>query len=170
MPNSHGTKAAYDKDGCRCETCKSAKRARDRDRREKLRRRVKEGDASLTHGTATLYSKGNCRCEPCALAYAEHQARWRERNPGKESEYAQRWRAGDSGKRNLSKRKVQALRAPRSGYIWTGADLETVVTRVDLTDAQLADMLGRSLNAVAMARFKATHDPKWIKAAGVDEA
>lgn len=39
-----------------------------------------------------------------------------------------------------------------------------------LTLTELARRLGRTRYAVAVARHRATHDPKWMKVAGVDDA
>lgn len=171
---SHGTKKAYDVAGCRCVVCREAKRDRDKERREKLRRRVAAGDPTLKHGTATLYSKGGCRCEPCQIAGSRSLREWRIANPDANPGHVRRWRASNPGRgREYAREQADLVGpSPRSEAkdIWTGADLEMVVTRIDLTLTELARRLGRTRQAVATARHRATHDPKWMKAAGVDDA
>lgn len=69
------------------------------------------------------------------------------------------------------KRQQESLaRASRNGYVWTGAELELLATRDDLTRHELAEMLGRTFAAVTLKRAQVKKDPKWMKAAGVDDA
>jgi hypothetical protein len=85
---------------------------------------------------------------------AEHISRWRDANPDRQAQYV----------------REQAERigtADKYGYMWTGAELEIVVTRRDLTLTQLAKLLGRTRQAVISARHRATRDPKWSMVAGV---
>lgn len=57
--------------------------------------------------------------------------------------------------------------ATHYGEQWTGPQLELVVTRTDLTNVELAKMLGRTPAAISTARQKAKTDPKWMQVAGV---
>lgn len=163
----HGTTRAYD-GGCRCDTCRAFKRQKNARRRERLQQRVAQRDPSLQHGRAILYGVG-CRCEPCSVANNASQKRWRASAPDLVSAAQRRWRE--------SHKKVQpdyraeqhelAGGAPHNGEQWTGAEMEIVATRDDLTLTQLARMLGRSRAGVTYARNRVRNDPKWMKAAGV---
>lgn len=154
--------------GCRCGACvgarssraaseRQADRARQAKSREldrnkynaKAREKRSERHASpvpdgIRHGEAA-YSNYGCRCSVCAEA------------------------ARESARRIQRDRQAATIEtAYRSGYRWTGAELELVATRTDLTIEQLAKMLGRTAFAVRDARTRATHDPKWRQVAGVD--
>jgi len=45
---------------------------------------------------------------------------------------------------------------------WTGAEIDLLM-RDDLSNQQVATMLGRTLYAVMAARKKARHDPQWVE-------
>ncbi len=59
QPVNHGTSAAYDGAGCRCDVCRGYQAMRVRRNR---RERVAAG--RLTHGTRSAYDAG-CRCPAC---------------------------------------------------------------------------------------------------------
>lgn len=62
MPD-HGTRARYSR-GCRCDQCRGANAAYDRELRAR---------AGLPeHGKRSTYTKG-CRCDPCRAANTEYQ-------------------------------------------------------------------------------------------------
>lgn len=127
--------------GCRCGECKAARETYVREWRES-----KAAD-DIPHGTKNGFANYGCRCDPCAAANAEKATAWRDQA------------------------QVETERtAHKHGYVWTGAELEIVVTRPDLTLAQLARFLGRTRAGVAAARYRATHDPKWIQVVGVSGA
>jgi hypothetical protein len=59
--------------------------------------------------------------------------------------------------------------AHRGGMEWTGVELE-VVSRRDLTRAEMARALGRTISAVSQARTRVRKDPKWASIAGLPQA
>lgn len=189
----HGL-TGYDYHGCRCDVCKAAKSQSYRELRERL-----TGSPNTPHGTKNGYDTYGCRCESCHEAMHAYQASPAVR--ARRAQLAAARRAENQGRqegfthgpggygnygcgcdicldaaREASRRRVakdleEQGAAERSGDLWTGADLEIVLTRANaLDDRQIARLLGRSVKAVRMARYKSTHDPKWMKAAGVDDA
>lgn len=72
-------------------------------------------------------------------------------------------RASRRGRRINSESQEFAV---RSGYQWTGPELELVATRRDLAVAELARMLGRSHAAVASQRQRIQVDPRKSRLAG----
>lgn len=54
----------------------------------------------------------------------------------------------------------------KHGYQWTGPELE-IASRSDLSVNEAAEMLGRSLAAVANARARVRHDPKTTQVVGL---
>lgn len=76
---------------------------------------------------------------------------------------------GDELRRSrAAAQRAEGLAAhPRWGLQWTGPELELVATRTDLTHAELARMLGRTVAGVAAARHRVINDPKTRNAAGV---
>lgn len=163
----HG-KTAY-ANGCRCDVCRAWQRDKSSDDRRRLKARVAAGDPTLVHGRATLYSKGKCRCGPCSEAAASAARKWRADNPERNAEQVRRWRESHPEQISAYVREQNDLAGlPRKdGFIWTGAELEIIVTRTDLSLTELARLLGRTRNAVAVARHRATTDPKWIRVVGV---
>lgn len=94
------------------------------------------------HGFPATYRNG-CRCDDCtAVATTQTTARHKRTN-------------------DLSRRA-----ATKSGQQWTGPEME-IVMRDDLTAAQAAEMLGRSIRAVENRRHLCRTDPKWIAAVGI---
>lgn len=70
-----------------------------------------------------------------------------------------------SAARNREKQLNSLDRATRRGQEWTGPELELLL-RDDLTNAQLAEMLGRTYATVSVMKSKVRHDPRYAKAAG----
>jgi hypothetical protein len=116
----------------------------------------------ISHGSAFGYNQAGCRCKKCkawqraysqarrtpelAAAQLESQKRWRRANPAKQAA-----RVADNVAR--VKRQNEELRecAARHGQQWTGTDLE-MAARKDLTVAEIAAVLGRSLRSVSTMR------------------
>lgn len=73
MAWKHGTQNGYGNHNCRCQLCRDANAAQQRERRARWKA---EGFKGRNHGTYSLYSMG-CRCKKCAEAYrtwaAEHK-------------------------------------------------------------------------------------------------
>lgn len=139
------------KRGCRCEKCRVAKRARNKEEYEKRLRAAEADGASFEHGYAGFTHRG-CRCEVCCSAKAvERMAP--SRQPGR--------------RRRNAKRNGQTLeQAVRWGREWTGPELE-LAARTDLTVRQIARMIGRSYYAVSTKRRLLRLDPKTIAVAGI---
>lgn len=103
-------------------------------------KRVKRSGVTV-HGLPSGYSNG-CRCDACTSAHTAKAVRQRNRANSKSRE-----------------------RAVKNGQPWTGPELETVV-REDLTAAEAAALLGRTLKAVKNMRAKCRTDPKFIQLLG----
>lgn len=82
MQPEHGTYGCYTQCCCRCDLCRDAQAAYNRERRLKnLERPMPEH----LHGTQTGYSNWSCRCEPCKeakrianrVASAKSRAKWK---------------------------------------------------------------------------------------------
>ena len=73
-PVRHGTRAGYNRHGCRCEACRDWGREYHRRRREQLRQSGKP----IPHGTANGYSHHGCRCEACRDWNQEYRRRYHE--------------------------------------------------------------------------------------------
>ncbi len=168
----HGTKTAYETHKCRCEPCRAWKTAKGEADRAALCARVKADDPTLRHGTQYLYSKGNCRCDACCGAASAAKQKWQDNNPGANARHVERWqRENREHIRAYEREQAKLAGVPgKHGDIWTGPELEIVSTRTDLSLTELARMLGRTRSAVADARHRCAHDPKWMKAAGALEA
>lgn len=121
---------------------------------EQARVKAKQGCLPVceyAHGIAFRYIEG-CRCSECLTAYRTQQAA----------------AARDNYSANQQRTVVGAV---KSGQQWTGPELEILATRVaedDLTLVEVAAMLGRTFGACRMMRWKILHDPKYMKAAGVE--
>lgn len=163
----HGAAAASNW-GCKCAVCRDAVAERNRQLEERLlsggirhrsreialrrcpcddcaaaRRGERGVPSTVAHGTSAAYQCWGCRCDDC-------------------EQWVARQSAGMQGR--------TTIRADRAKSQWTGADLELIVTRTDLSVTELAAMLGRTYYAVRSARHKATRDPKWVKVAGVSDS
>lgn len=69
---NHGTCAAYERHGCRCDTCREHHNARVRaDRARRL------ADGNLNHGTRSAYDAG-CRCAACKAVRSAADKAYRE--------------------------------------------------------------------------------------------
>lgn len=88
VPTTHGP-SAYNR-GCRCDTCRTAASARNRDggyggayQRRQYAKRVMVGGrwyAPLPpedHGKPATYNVHGCRCVACTVAIREYQRRYR---------------------------------------------------------------------------------------------
>lgn len=71
----HGTLNGYGNRKCRCQPCRDANAAAQRERRARYAETNFEG---RTHGNYSLYSMG-CRCGACSAAFREWSARRRAR-------------------------------------------------------------------------------------------
>jgi len=127
--------------GCRCEDCVTTKAE------YMAEWRASKTFEDIPHGTDNGYTNYGCKCDACREAHV----------------------ARTTGQRR--RRQVETVPTARNhGNQWTGAELEIVVTRTDLSLAELANLLGRTRYAVASARERATTDPKWVAIAGVGAA
>lgn len=69
--------------GCRCDTCRAAKRAYMAARRAEARTHPADRSAEdFTHGTPFGYEERGCRCESCANAYKTDKRRQDRQRPG----------------------------------------------------------------------------------------
>lgn len=75
--------------GCRCDTCRTAKRQYGQEQRRKRAKAVERGEAVFVHGLAG-YTSWGCRCEVCKAAKADYQAG--RRNGGGQAEYMKKYR------------------------------------------------------------------------------
>lgn len=135
------------------------------------------------HGI-TMYGLG-CRCDVCVNTKAEYLAEWRARKTPEEIPHGTDngynnygCKCSECKRAHLDRTNKQRLRyqaetlptARNHENLWTGAELEIVVTRTDLSLSKLAQLLGRTRHAVASARWRATTDPKWIAVVGASTA
>lgn len=176
LNKNHGTKSRYGH-GCRCVECKDAQRLN-----MTARRRKKQAP---THGTRSGYFNHGCRCGACAAAGKSHNAARREAfadgrwaaGHGTQRRFADGCRCADCSwiyrqicrqQRAYSHRRNDLSRdsAHRSGYEWTGPELE-IASRDDLSASEVAAMLGRTIWAVQRQRVLLSVDPRKITLAGV---
>jgi hypothetical protein len=127
----HGTPGRYNA-GCRCDVCRAANTAR-----KAKARKAKAGDApprESSHGAAG-YRRG-CRCDVCRAGNTTRMAE------------------GKHDKAYRNRVQQESLeRATRRGQGWTPEELETAA-RADLTAAQVAGMLGRTVGSVHAIRLR----------------
>lgn len=64
----HGTRSAYNHDGCRCDACKEAARRYQREAHERRRLRLLDDPTLAPHGIRSTYDNWGCRCAPCTEA------------------------------------------------------------------------------------------------------
>ena len=119
-------------------------------------------DRTPRHGTRDEYSNHGCRCEACRTAGASAYAEY----------------ISDGGARDLhvtsnrNRRRATNGRS-RSGYVWTGPELEAITALSPLggylrTEAELGHILGRSIIAVQRMRARCLSDPRYARLAGLD--
>lgn len=102
MPSKCGTWSAYTL-GCRCDECRGAAAAYQRNLREVHRANI-TGDEGW-HGTVGGYTNHKCRCTPCRDAMNAYGRAWGERNREKINEQARLRRAKNPEvQRNASRR------------------------------------------------------------------
>jgi hypothetical protein len=114
----------------------------------------------------------------CKACKDENLRRWRAANPERQRAINIRSREADPERtRENSRRETRKFKranvasrgqAARHRYPWTGPELE-IAARTDLTAAQVAALLGRTIVAVRHARVKLRTDPKTIMHAGLDD-
>ncbi len=97
----------------------------------------------MTHGTRYAYRKGHCRCDECREWNRSRNLEMKRRNPEAVTARQERWKSRVNDDLRES--------ASRHGEPWTEADFE-VAAREDLTTAQVAARLGRTLNAAGNLR------------------
>lgn len=153
----HGTPARYRR--CKCDLCRSANaKLHKKYRADREQRRDK---AFFEHGRSG-YENWGCRCEVCTRdhtkACAPAARRYQEAN---REEVNQRT---DARRRPIQNRSLEVAR--RSGFQWTGPELE-LIARPDLTAEQAAAMLGRTYFAVMTARKRLRIEPKLANLAGL---
>lgn len=75
----HGTRGGYTNHRCRCDDCKAANAAMQRDQREKRAQRLAgiatpgvrpDAKDKPIHGLPTTYTNWGCRCPACKAAHA----------------------------------------------------------------------------------------------------
>lgn len=112
---------------CRCQMCTSDWMANMAEQQTRRAGRVED----VPHGTQSGFRFWACRCDDCKDAMRKRQRRRR---------------------RTYARQQRSRQEAHRHGYEWTGPELEIVV-RPNLSTAQKARMLGRTIMAVRhMAR------------------
>lgn len=176
-PAAHGTCASYEA-GCRCDDCRQANTARATDQRRKRREYPAE---KIPHGLGGYLNYG-CRCPVCRSTHAQALAQQRRRRHarpesaphGTPSGFID-WgcrcpdccRALSSKARRINRDSVR--RAGRHGLQWTGAELEILCSRDDLTARALAALLGRSIYAVKKMQQRVRVEPLLHSIAGISE-
>jgi hypothetical protein len=123
-----------------------------------------EAETAVKHGIRYTYRTRGCRCDQCRKWKRERDRRSRARNPEKASETSRRWRDAHPKEQQAivrrNRKKVNdKLRetAERHGREWTGVELE-IASRPDLTARQVAEVLRRTLSAVANMRQRLASD------------
>jgi hypothetical protein len=168
MARSHGTYNAY-KEGCRCDKCLAERdtcTARARERRALARQ----------HGTYAMHRAG-CRCEACVAANDAHCAEMRtKRKPvvrshgegrtyqhGCRCEACMAARAAEKLKQQYQYQDASSDKATRHRAEWTGPELE-IAARTDLSNREVAAMLGRTFFAVNAKRKQLRSEPRdqWL--------
>lgn len=156
---THG-KSGYNR-GCRCGVCCAENRAQARSWRRSAKGRLASVTETVAHGAA-CYANYGCRCDVCVAAA-------REQNRPALQRYQDAHGEEIAARNTARKRREQSeslASATRYGYQWTGPELE-VAARRDLTAAQVAAMIGRTVTAVTKMRQKLRDDPKTINLAGL---
>jgi hypothetical protein len=69
--HAHGNNG-YSNYGCRCGTCREARRVYQQDYRARL---ATTDPVAIPHGTTNAYDNFGCRCDECCLAKAESRRR-----------------------------------------------------------------------------------------------
>jgi len=116
----HGSTSRYSY-GCRCQPCKDAQAAYQRELRAR-----KEGDdyqprkrgrkaATLAHGTTSGYSKG-CRCPECKQAQSEHGRRKRQQDRERSARLEAEQRIAQEVAKRLRARLREIWRQEQAGY------------------------------------------------------
>jgi hypothetical protein len=133
--------------------------------------RAPPGSGRFKHGTNYGYHIARCRCDACRAWQHDYFQKW---YPGSDAqkrsgEYSRQWREANPEKRDAAytrnKKRLQAQNdksretAARHNQWWTGTELE-IASREDLTAAQVAAMLGRTLRSVSEARARMRDDPR----------
>ncbi len=156
----HGSPAGY-RSGCLCDLClaysaraKAQENATTRARRARQHQQMADGlaPASVKHGRFSTYREWGCKCVPCTRAAMKAGRLSKAR--AKKKAYDLQYPEAVAARRWVMQRKSPTVSVPaavRRGMEWTSADLETVA-RNDLTAAQLAGLLGRTVYAVRRAR------------------
>lgn len=141
-----GTVAAY-RHGCRCGACRAEKSAANR----AMRARPARDDG---HGTKLNFARG-CRCVLCSAA---GQPSGRPRSRADHGVYGYRRRGcrcarcvSANGRSTKVKNDASRDMAFNHGKEWTGPEMETAA-RPDLSAAEVAALLGRSVYAVRTMR------------------
>lgn len=167
---SHGTSAGHDR-GCGCEPCRRARSTRAANRL--LRLGQVPGPPQYLGLRAIALTCGQCGTLRTALP-ARRSAR--PRCPLCNAAAVRRWEKGNLERRRRnrtsSRRRAQnatADRAVNSGKEWTGPELE-VAARVDLTSAEAAVLLGRTVYGVMTVRHRMKFDPRVAYLAGQGDA
>lgn len=76
----HGNYSTYVNHKCRCDACRAAHSAWQRQRRAQ---RIVEADSyTLAHGTHNTYTNWGCRCDDCRAGHAAYFRRYRRRTRG----------------------------------------------------------------------------------------
>lgn len=146
----------YQRHGCRCDACVAGNREKNQKAKQSARRRKDEAP----HGTTIGYDRFGCRCNECRAAHAEYRREQLANDPEARSLHLRRALAR-SARVNEKSREV----AVKNGDEWTGPELEFVL-RDDLTVAEMAAVLHRTVYAVQAARRRVRTEPRYIALAG----
>lgn len=114
----------------------------------------------VAHGTARAYDDG-CRCGRCTTAKTAEVNRWRREAPEKFAAAVDRWRLRDKRLNDESRDH-----ASRWHEQWTGPELE-IAAREDLTAAQVAALIGRTIAGVRTVRQRLRDEPDALRRGGL---
>lgn len=114
----------------------------------------------VAHGTAHAYDEG-CRCRACTQAKTVDVDRWRREAPDKFEAAINRWKTRQKRMNDESRE-----RAHHWHYQWTGPELE-IAAREDLTAAEVAALLGRTIAGVRTIRRRLQDDADALRRGGL---
>lgn len=177
-PNPHGLNRL----GCDCDECTTAREQREAEishRRRIYARKRSQDPNRRRHQLARLrekYQTDEDYRQHVLQRGKEQREKRLEQDPHIYAEYSRRWKRENPEKALELQRRTVALRRERNTLSlpeahnhfkeWTGPELE-MVCRDDLSIAELAVILGRTLVSVQHARKKARSLPREVLLAGV---
>lgn len=148
----------------RCRICEAAlRRAGGSPWKKKMRPRQLVARSCVGCGEIKMadeFAIKSSRCRPCA---SRHTVDWQRSHLSPQQQ-------SDATIRKHQKRQAKSLdTASRRGYQWTGPEFE-LLARDDLSNVQLAEMLGRTFHAVRFMRHQLKRQlPRAVYMAGVSD-